>query len=452
MKAIISAYLKKQICLFGNMNILFDGKNTAGRTSDSLGWHSTLLSISFNQDASCFATGLRNRSCVYGCKPFKRHEFAADGGIGAMAMLYRTNLLAMVGGGDTPAFSPRRLRLVNTTSRTALCELQFETTVLSIKMNRERLVIALQNKIHIFDLDSMNALHMLSTPPNSAGLISLQATAGSQSDSCFLAFPGGTTKGEVVFFDVRSLKAVQLFQAHQHPLVAMEFNASGTAIATASTEGTIVRVFKVPSGERLYAFRRGSRKGVIRCLSFDISGQFLCAGSASGTIHFYNCGGNDHDASAAKSNEYQNVARDSGRGGGDGASSAGLYGSFSSAHSEDGTNLSNGASKSQAASSSKQSYLASFGSMVGTFIPESVDTTRSFAQVRLGEGSESVAAYLCAIMAGDAKDSKFFVTVVSVSGIFSLYSVDKTTGETRLEEENALFESQSEVVSTKKSY
>lgn len=428
------------------MNILFDGNDVVGRDSDSPGWHSSLLSISFNQDASCFATGLRNRSCVYGCKPFKRHEFAADGGIGAMAMLYRTNLIAMVGGGETPAFSPRRLRLVNTTTRTALCELQFETTVLSIKMNRERLVVALQNKIHIFDLDSMNALHMLSTPPNPEGLISLQTTAGSQTEPCFLAFPGGTTKGEVVFFDVKSLKAVKLFQAHQHPLVAMEFNSSGTAIATASTEGTIIRVFKVPSGDRLHAFRRGSRRGIIRCLSFDTSGQFLCAGSASGTIHFYKCNysNNGSDNSSTESNFGTDSASRNNRQ---------LYpNSLTSSHAEDFTMGFHDGGNIQTSNSSSQSYLSSFGSMVGNLIPESVDTTRSFAQVRLGEGSEVVAAYLCAIMAGDVEDSKFLVTVVSVSGIFSLYSVNKVSGETRLEEENALFESQSDVVSTKKSY
>ena len=53
-------------------------------------------------------------------------------------------------------------------------ELLFETTVLTVKMNRERLVVALQNKIHVFDLDTMTALHMLKTPPNVEGLLALQ--------------------------------------------------------------------------------------------------------------------------------------------------------------------------------------------------------------------------------------------------------------------------------------
>ena len=88
--------------------------------------------------------------------------------------------------------------------------------------------------------------------------------------------------------------------------------------------------------------------------------------------------------------------------------------------------------------------------MVGNFMPKSVvGSTRSFAKIRLGEGSNSpIAPYVCAIMAGEKEndDSEFFVTVVSVSGIFSLYSVNKVSGLCRLEEENALFESQSEAL------
>jgi WD40 repeat protein len=383
------------------------------------------FTVSFNQDATCFSTGLRNRSCVYSCMPFQRHEFASNGGIGAMAMLYRTNLLAMCGGGDTPAFSPRRLRVVNTTTKAALCELLFETTVLSVKMNRERLVVALQNKIHVFDLDTMTALHMLQTPPNTGGLMTLQANTNTgannnNDDSCnqgvFLAFPGGTTKGELVLFDVRNLKIVKLIQAHQHPLTAMELSQRGRFVATASTEGTIIRVFKVPSGERLHTFRRGTRRGIIRCLSFDISGKYLCVGSASGTIHFYKNKNNESNDDRMHQNSITN-----------------------------NNNKSN--------NSSRAAYISSY---ISSFMPENLDTTRSFAQVRLRTtDAGGVPPYHCAIMCDpqhknkDEVANRFFVTVVSLSGIFSLYSVNKITGETQLEEENALFETQSDALDAK---
>ena len=98
---------------------------------------------------------------------------------------------------------------------------------------------------------------MLQTPPNVEGLMALQANTTSNNNNnnnnnnnmdnnnnngVFLAFPGGTTKGELVLFDVRNLKIVKLIQAHQHPLTAMELSQRGEFVATASTEGTIIRV------------------------------------------------------------------------------------------------------------------------------------------------------------------------------------------------------------------
>lgn len=42
---------------------------------------------------------------------------ADDGGIGIVEMLFTTSLVALVGGGDQPAFSPRKLVLINTKVR-----------------------------------------------------------------------------------------------------------------------------------------------------------------------------------------------------------------------------------------------------------------------------------------------------------------------------------------------
>ena len=70
-------------------------------------------------------------------------------------MLFCTSLIALVGAGDSPAFSPRRLRIFNTKTGRAICELNFVTAVLAVKMNRKRLVVALELQIYIFDLNTM---------------------------------------------------------------------------------------------------------------------------------------------------------------------------------------------------------------------------------------------------------------------------------------------------------
>ncbi|PRQ49005.1 hypothetical protein RchiOBHm_Chr2g0117061 [Rosa chinensis] len=52
-------------------------------------------------------------------------------------MLFSSSLLAIVGVGEEPSLSPRCLCLFNTTSGTALLELNFLTSILSVRMNRK---------------------------------------------------------------------------------------------------------------------------------------------------------------------------------------------------------------------------------------------------------------------------------------------------------------------------
>lgn len=51
-----------------------------------------------------------------------------------------------------------------------------------------------------------------------------------------------------------------MIAAHDSPLAAMIFSPSGQLIATASEKGTVIRVFNVSDGLKLYEFRRGVKR------------------------------------------------------------------------------------------------------------------------------------------------------------------------------------------------
>lgn len=94
------------------------------------------------------------------------------------------------------------------------------------------------------------------TPPNPLGLIDLSANE----QQCYLAYPGSSTNGHVHIFDAESLVATCSIGAHEAPLAAMKFNSDASKLATASVKGTVIRVFAVPSGERLFEFTRGMKR------------------------------------------------------------------------------------------------------------------------------------------------------------------------------------------------
>ena len=79
------------------------------------------------------------------------------------------------------------------------------------------------------------------------------------------------------FFSSLLQRAVAGITAHDSPLAAIEFNTAGTKLATASAtvrgiehvvcyiylycvQGTVIRVFSIPQGEKLVEFRRGMKR------------------------------------------------------------------------------------------------------------------------------------------------------------------------------------------------
>ncbi|KAJ0391637.1 hypothetical protein P43SY_006851 [Pythium insidiosum] len=223
-----------------------------------------LLFLSFNQDASCISVGTKRGFSIFNCEPFGKVFHEAIGGIGLAEMLYCTSLVALVGAGDQPAFSPRRLRVWNTKTNAAICDLNFVTAVLAVRMNRQRLIAVLERAIYIFDINSMKILETLDTSPNPKALCVL-----SPHDDGHLAFPSGASPGEIVLYDANNLSVLNAFQAHRSAPVAMAFNARGTLLATASETGTLIRVFSVPGGKKKASFRRGSYAARIYCLAFN---------------------------------------------------------------------------------------------------------------------------------------------------------------------------------------
>ncbi|KAF4325474.1 hypothetical protein BBO99_00002037 [Phytophthora kernoviae] len=242
------------------------------RSSESS--NTDLLFLSFNQEASCISVGTRQGFGIYNCEPFGKCFQENIGGIGIAEMLYCTSLVALVGAGDQPAFSPRRLRVWNTKTGAAICDLNFVTAVLAVRMNRQRLVAVLERKIYIFDISTMKILETLDTSPNPKALCVL-----SPHDNGHLAFPSGASPGEIVLYDANNLSVLNAFQAHRTAPVAMAFNPQGTLLATASESGTLIRVFSVPSGKKVAAFRRGSYGAQVYCLAFNESSTVLCASS-----------------------------------------------------------------------------------------------------------------------------------------------------------------------------
>ncbi|KAJ2664401.1 Phosphatidylinositol 3,5-bisphosphate-binding protein [Coemansia sp. RSA 1199] len=293
-----------------------------------------LLYATFNQDYGCFAIGTQSGFRIFNSDPYKekmRREFK-DGGIGIVAMLYRSNYLAFVGGGRNPRFPPNKVMLWDDASSNIVAELEFRSDVLNVQLQRERIVVVQRNKCIICSLEiKPRHLHAFETADNDRGALAL--SGGSQSS--ILAFPG-RQKGHIQIVDLQScvgLSAVQepqstsaalpvhrarshsrgsisadsgvtastagpasgvypaninIIAAHATSISALAVSADGTMVASASEKGTLIRIFDTLNGRLLHELRRGVDRADIYSIAFSPDNTRLCVSSDKGTVHVFN--------------------------------------------------------------------------------------------------------------------------------------------------------------------
>ncbi|KAM8710665.1 hypothetical protein ACLKA7_017311 [Drosophila subpalustris] len=206
--------------------------------------------------------------------------------------LFESSLVAIVS-----QRAPRKLKVCHFKKQSEICNYSYSNTILAVKLNRERLIVCLEESLYIHNIQDMKVVHTIrDTPCNQLGLCALS----SSSDHCYLAYPGSVTSGEVQIFDAINLHAKTMIPAHDTPLAAIAFSPSGTEIATASERGTVIRVFSSQDGSRLFELRRGLKRCVsIVSLSFSTCAEYLVSSSNTETVHIFRL-----DRSAAENNEH----------------------------------------------------------------------------------------------------------------------------------------------------
>ncbi|KAL2175290.1 WD40-repeat-containing domain protein [Thermothelomyces heterothallicus CBS 202.75] len=267
--------------------------------------------VTFNQDHSCFAVATTKGFRIYHTDPFNKIFNSDEGNVTIIEMLFSTSLVALVR-------SPRHLVIQNTKRGSIICELTFPTAVLAVRLNRRRLAVVLEQEIYLYDIGNMALLHTIATSPNPNAIFALSPS----SERSYIAYPlpkpredqgerrpahapplstyVPTTSGEVIIYDTNTGKALNVIEAHRSPLSFVALNHEGTKVATASETGTIIRVFSVPDGQKLYQFRRGTYPSTIYSMSFNLSSTLLCVSSSTDTVHIFRLV-NAQNASAAGS-------------------------------------------------------------------------------------------------------------------------------------------------------
>ncbi|RLN88010.1 hypothetical protein BBJ28_00003879 [Nothophytophthora sp. Chile5] len=164
-----------------------------------------LLFVGFNQDSGACGHALRPR-LLADVLTFSMHVLLdfSSGGIGIVEMLFRCNILAIVGGGRNPRYPPNKVR---SCASNRFCEMQTNSPLVCISV-----VVVLQNKIYVYNFSDLKLVDHVETIANPKGLCALCPNPS----NTVLACPG-VTRG-TVRIELYDLRKTTLITAHEAEL------------------------------------------------------------------------------------------------------------------------------------------------------------------------------------------------------------------------------------------
>ncbi|KAJ4789293.1 WD repeat domain phosphoinositide-interacting protein 3 [Rhynchospora pubera] len=242
-----------------------------------------LLSVAWNQDFGCFAAGTSDGFRIYNSDPFKE-TFRRDlksGGFGIVEMLFRTNILALVGGGSDPQYPPNKVLIWDDHQSRCIGEFSFRSPVRAVRLRKDTIVIVLEHKVYVHNFSDLKLLHQIETMSNPRGLCCLSQNV----NTSVLACPG--LQVGHVRVEHFGLKVTKFIAAHDSNVACMALTMDGLLLATASMKGTLIRIFNTLDGTRLQEVRRGLDRAEIHSITLSPNVQWLACSSDKGTVHVF---------------------------------------------------------------------------------------------------------------------------------------------------------------------
>ncbi|RCV15984.1 hypothetical protein SETIT_3G100300v2 [Setaria italica] len=269
-----------------------------------------LLSVSWNQDSSCFAAATTADFRVFSCAPFHeklRRVHPEGGGYAVVEMLFRSNIFALVAAGEA---GRHRVELWDDSQGQSVYDIPgIRSAVRAVRVSRAYLAVVLDRTVRVYRLtDPARPRWKIPTALNPRGLCCLSSHAGAPP---VLACPG-TARGQVRVEHLGTKEqAATSVAAHSSDIACMAMTPDGAVLATASVKGTLVRVFSTMDGTCLQEVRRGRDQADIYSIALSPNVQWLAVCSDKGTLHVFSLRVRDvkKDAGGKQSAEASSVVQ-----------------------------------------------------------------------------------------------------------------------------------------------
>ncbi len=208
-----------------------------------------------------------------------------SGGIGYVEMLFRCNILALIGGGSDPRYLPNKVMLWDDHQSRPIGELSYRRDVRAVKLRRDKVVVVLDNRVYVYNFSDLKVIDTIETGSNKRGICAL-----SPSSENTVLVTIGTQLGHVRIANYKTDNVIPI-AAHDSELSCLALSYDGSLLATCSVKGTIIRVFDTSTGRKVCELRRGSKNREIYSIAISKNNKWLVASSDGGSVHIFSLEG-----------------------------------------------------------------------------------------------------------------------------------------------------------------
>lgn len=270
-----------------------------------------VLNLCFSTSRNRFIAGLSDGLRVFrtdDCLTTYQPALPADGGI-AIAEVIDDRYIAFVAGGRTPAGSPNIVIFWDCVLERETSRFDLYEPVLGLRANGRWMAVILMERTVVFEYQELRPIQQLSPPVDEDDDVQTEAGADSPEvlkgpnrvksihPTASNTYAVACLRNDLLVLPAQAVGQVQLvplaggskrvLRAHNTALRHVALSPSGDLLATASEQGTLIRVFDIKTLDQLAEFRRGVEKAVVYGLAFSEGGRWLAGTSDKGTVHLF---------------------------------------------------------------------------------------------------------------------------------------------------------------------
>jgi len=204
-------------------------------------------------------------------------------------LLFRNQIVALVGGADNNQWPNTKVIIWDDYQLRKIDEIKVGQAVLAVKLRKDKLVVVMRKRVHIYNLADLEFFGALETADNPLGVVALNSTT----ETFVLAVLHEENPNDVFIQMLNHSREHRVIHCHSNPIGQLALNHDGRYLATASIEGKRIKVFNSYTMQELRVFRHGIKTTQIGQLCFSKNANYLGSISPSQKIHVWKLGFGD---------------------------------------------------------------------------------------------------------------------------------------------------------------